>query len=92
MIPSMSRPGHPCDNASCESFLKTLKREEIRANVYLDLEHLAASIEAFIEHYYNRCRLHSALGYRSPDEFEKQAERRNGDPSSEAARIGAFAY
>ena len=72
MIPSMSRPANPYDNASCESFMKTLKREEIYANDYLDLDHLRTKIEAFIEQYYNRCRLHSALGYKSPDEFEQQ--------------------
>ena len=74
MIPSMSRPANPYDNASCESFMKTLKHEEIYANAYVDLEHLRANIEAFIEQYYNRCRLHSALGYQSPDEFERQLE------------------
>src|ERR1044071_3392747 len=74
MIPSMSRPANPYDNASCESFMKTLKREEIYANTYVDLEHLRTNIEAFIEQYYNRCRLHSALGYQSPDEFERQLE------------------
>jgi len=73
MIPSMSRPANPYDNASCESFLKTLKREEIYANDYRDLEHLFANIEVFIEQYYNRCRLHSALGYRPPEEFEQEA-------------------
>jgi transposase InsO family protein len=73
MIPSMSRPANPYDNASCESFMKTLKREEIYANDYRDLEHLFANIEAFIERYYNRLRLHSALGYRSPEEFEREA-------------------
>jgi putative transposase len=73
MIPSMSRPANPYDNASCESFLKTLKREEIYANEYRDLDHLRANIEEFIERYYNRCRLHSALGYRSPEEFEQAA-------------------
>ena len=73
MIPSMSRPANPYDDASCESFLKTLKREEIYANEYRDLEHLFANLEAFIEQYYNRCRLHSALGYRSPEEFEQDA-------------------
>ena len=73
MIPSMSRPANPYDNASCESFMKTFKREEIYANQYRDLEHLFANIEAFIEQYYNRCRLHSALGYRSPEEFERDA-------------------
>src|SRR3989441_8184368 len=73
MVPSMSRPANPYDNASCESFMKTLKREEIYANKYDDLEHLRANIEEFIEEYYNRQRLHSALGYRSPEEFEQQA-------------------
>ena len=72
MIPSMSRPANPYDNASCESFLKTLKREEIYANDYRDLEHLLGNIEVFIEQYYNRCRLHSALGYRPPEEFEQE--------------------
>ena len=54
MIPSMSRPANPYDNASCESFMKTLKREEIYANDYRDLDHLRGNIEAFIEQYYNR--------------------------------------
>ena len=54
--------------------MKTLKREEIYTNDYRDLEHLRANIEEFIEQYYNRCRLHSALGYRSPEEFEQQLE------------------
>ena len=71
MIPSMSRPANPYDNASCESFMKTLKREEIYANDYRDLDHLRANIEAFIDQYYNRCRLHSALGYKTPEEFEQ---------------------
>src|SRR5260370_11915959 len=71
MIPSMSRPANPYDNASCESFMKTLKREEIYANDYLDLDHLRTNIEAFIEQYYSRCRLHSALGYKTPEEFEQ---------------------
>jgi transposase InsO family protein len=74
MIPSMSRPANPYDNASCESFIKTLKREEIYANAYRDLDHLRANIEEFIDRYYNRCRLHSALGYRSPEEFEQAAK------------------
>ena len=53
----MSRPANPYDNASCESFIKTLKREEIYANQYDDLEHLRTNIEEFIEQYYNRQRL-----------------------------------
>ena len=73
LIPSMSRPANPYDNASCESFMKTLKREEIYANQYQDLGQLRANIEEFIERYYNRLRLHSALGYQSPEEFEQAA-------------------
>src|SRR5258705_7037915 len=73
MIPSMSRPANPYDNASCESFIKTLKREEIYANEHRDLEHLRANIEEFIERYYNRSRLHSALCYRTPEEVEQAA-------------------
>jgi putative transposase len=74
IVPSMSRPANPYDNASCESFIKTLKREEIYANQYEDLEHLRANIEEFIDQYYNRQRLHSALGYRSPEEFEQRSD------------------
>jgi transposase InsO family protein len=79
MTPSMSRPGNPYDNATCESFFKTLKQEEIYANDFYDLEHLLESVGTFIECYYNRCRLHSALGYRSPDELEKESSRSNAE-------------
>jgi len=75
------------DNASCESFFKTLKREEIYAHKYEDLEHLRANIEEFIEEYYNRQRLHSALGYRSPEEFERKAE---DQAESRGARMESF--
>ena len=74
MIPSMSRPANPYDNASCESFIKTLKREEIYAHKYESLEHLRTNIEEFIDDYYNRQRLHSALAYCSPEEFERKTE------------------
>ena len=73
MIPSMSRPANPYDNAFCESFIKTLKREEIHAGCYRDLDDLRNHIEEFIDRYYNRLRLHSALGYRTPEEFESAA-------------------
>jgi putative transposase len=75
MVPSMSRPANPYDNASCESFIKTLKREEIYAKTYDNLEQLRSNIEEFVEEYYNRQRLHSALGYRPPEEFEQQTDR-----------------
>jgi transposase InsO family protein len=73
MLPSMSRPANPYDNARCESFMRTLKREEIHANKYRDLDDLRAHMEEFIDRYYNRQRLHSALGYRTPEEFETAA-------------------
>ena len=81
IVPSMSRPANPYDNASCESFMKTLKREEIYARRYDNLEQLRTNIEEFIEQYYNRQRLHSALGYRSPEEFEQQSGRGNSADS-----------
>jgi len=71
IVPSMSRAGNPYDNARCESFMKTLKQEEIYTRRYRDRADLEAHIEQFIERYYNRRRLHSALGYRSPEEFER---------------------
>ena len=87
MIASMSRPGNPYDNATCESFMRTLKREEIYVNAFLDLEHLRANIGQFIEQYYNRKRLHSALGYRSPEEFEQAMEQQNQELSAKAATL-----
>ncbi|MGC2110835.1 MAG: IS3 family transposase [Candidatus Korobacteraceae bacterium] len=84
MVPSMSRPANPYDNASCESFIKTLKREEIYANDYENLEQLRSNIEEFIERYYNQKRLHSALGYRSPEEFEAQTRQED-----QATTLGA---
>jgi transposase InsO family protein len=68
---SMSRSGNPYDNATCESFMKTLKYEEVYRQDYRDLAEARASIERFIEKVYNAKRLHSALGYRPPIEFER---------------------
>ena len=89
MIPSMSRPANPYDNASCESFMKTLKREEIYANEYRDLDHLRGNIVAFIDSYYNRVRLHSALGYKPPAEFEQDA---NPATISQGATLSFFRH
>lgn len=69
---SMSRTGNPYDNAKAESFMKTLKAEEVYLQQYRDLEQARASIQHFLEEVYNRKRLHSALGYLSPEAFEKQ--------------------
>jgi len=68
---SMSRKGNPYDNAACESFMKTLKYEEVYRQEYRDMAEARASIERFIEKVYNQQRLHSALGYRPPAEFER---------------------
>jgi len=70
---SMSRKGNPYDNAKAESFIKTLKCEEVYLHTYRDLEEARASIQHFLEEVYNRQRLHSALGYCSPVEFEHSA-------------------
>ncbi len=68
---SMSRKGNPYDNAACESFMKTLKYEEVYRQEYRDLAEARCSIEQFLEKVYNHKRLHSALGYRPPAEFER---------------------
>ena len=78
---SMSRVGNPYDNARCESFLKTLKQEEIYCREYRDMEDLRVHSRAFIEEYYNRQRLHSALGYVSPHAFE-QATAQSAGPAA----------
>jgi transposase InsO family protein len=71
---SMSRAGCPWENGRCESFIKTLKHEEIDARPYRTIEELAAHVEEFIERVYNPVRLHSALAYLSPVEFEQRQE------------------
>jgi putative transposase len=67
---SMSRPGNPFDNAKAESFMKTLKAEEINGKAFADLADARRRIDGFITDVYNKERLHSALGYQSPLEFE----------------------
>lgn len=84
MLASMSRPANPYDNATCESFLKTLKREEIYACNYRDFEDLSERIEDFIDRYYNRCRLHSVLRYCSPEAFENAYEADQAVPPNAA--------
>jgi transposase InsO family protein len=68
---SMSRLATPYDNARAESFMKTLKYEEVYRTEYRDLEEARALIKQFLEKVYNQQRLHSALGYRPPLEFER---------------------
>jgi putative transposase len=68
---SMSRKGNPYDNAIAESFMKTLKYEQVYREEYEDLREAHASIQRFLEQVYNEKRLHSALGYVPPAEFER---------------------
>ena len=79
---SMSRKGNPWDNAACESFMKTLKYEEVLRNEYRDLAEARASIREFLEKIYNQKRLHSALGYLPPAEFERNLNANNKDAAS----------
>lgn len=71
---SMSRRGNCYDNAKAESFFKTLKREEVYLWDYQTIDDVKNRIPNFIEQVYNTKRLHSALGYCSPDKFEKTLE------------------
>ncbi len=67
----MARQGNPYDNAVMESFFKTLKQEEVYLYEYDTIDDVMAGLPCFIEEVYNRKRLHSALGYRPPEEFEE---------------------
>jgi len=71
---SMSRKGNPYDNAYAESFMKTLKSEEVHLWEYRTMEDVQKRIPCFIEDVYNQKRLHSAIGYRPPCEFEMMLE------------------
>jgi putative transposase len=88
---SMSRAGNPYDNAKAESFMKTLKAEEVDGRLYRDHHEAARCIGTFIEQVYNKQRLHSALSYRPPAEFEAWHRASLGLGVGDAARTGGFA-
>jgi putative transposase len=79
---SMSRKGNPWDNAACESFMKTLKYEEVFRSDYRDLHEAQLSICDFLEKIYNAQRLHSALGYLPPAEFEANLATQHKDAAT----------
>ena len=76
---SMSRRGNPYDNACAERFMRTLKEEEVHGADYRDLEDARSRIGEFLDQVYNRQRLHSALRYLTPEEFERASEARGSD-------------
>jgi len=83
---SMSRVANPYDNAKAESFMKTLKAEEVNGKAYATLDQARRDIGKFIETLYNTERLHSALGYRPPAEFEAElSHSRNHQPKPQTA-------
>lgn len=69
----MSRPGNPWDNALAESFFKTLKRELVAGKAYRTRDEARQDIFKYIELYYNRQRMHSAIDYNAPCDLEREA-------------------
>jgi putative transposase len=80
---SMSRTGNPYDNAKAESFMKTLKAEEVNGKIYKTLDDARRDITTFIASTYNADRLHSALGYRTPIEFEQHITQSTFNPKQQ---------
>jgi putative transposase len=89
---SMSRPARPWENTRCERFMRTLKEEEIDCREYATLPELERNLEDFIERFYNRARLHAALGYLSPEEFEQEQHSGVATPPPVPGIIAALSF
>ncbi len=87
MVISMTRPGRPWENAYSESFMSTLKSEQINCMSYQTREELETQIEEFIEQFYNKQRLHSALKYLTPEEFEARSAAAGRNDASRPAAL-----
>jgi transposase InsO family protein len=81
--PSMSRVGNPYDNAKAESFMKTLKQEQVRGSNWRDLDALRTDLATFFQVTYNHQRLHSALSYLTPAAFERQLRAHSPEDSTQ---------
>ena len=81
---SMSRRGNSYDNAQAESFFSRFKAELLDGGVFEDVSQARSETFSYIEGYYNRVRRHSALGYKTPDEFERDINFKKKGPSSES--------
>jgi len=89
---SMSRRGNCYDNAKAESFFKTLKKEEVYLYDYETVADVKKRIPYFIEQVYNKKRLHSGLGYCSPDDFEKSLENTTQEKQPERSNLSSKVF